>query len=175
MVSLPGLSSESTIVLRIVVNMVASGTAFIAILWAFKRARDTAEIRNAMVDRRWSRPLGYRVVVPAWVAIYAILILTVIFFRPQAVSVILVVYAVLAAYLYYALRLSFPLKLPPEGIVALSSLVITTGGSILLLSVLARDPAPFGILWISTVAVWLVAAAYARTRSPPGSTEDLMT
>lgn len=166
--------SEPTIAIRFVVNIAASGTALIAILWEFKRARNTAEIRNAIVDRRWSKPLGYRVLLPLWVAIYAILILTVIFLRPQAVSVILVIYAALAVSVYYALRLSFPLRLPPEGIVALSSLAVAAMGSIAFLP-FVRDSAPYAILWGATIALWLLAAAYARTRPPPAPTEAVPT
>ena len=166
--------SEPTIAIRFVVNIAASGTALIAILWEFKRARNTAEIRNAIVDRRWSKPLGYRVLLPLWVAIYAILILTVIFLRPQAVSVILVIYAALAVSVYYALRLSFPLRLPPEGIVALSSLAVAAMGSIAFLP-FVRDSAPYAILWGATIAALALAAVYARTRPPPAPTEAVPT
>jgi hypothetical protein len=69
-VSVPSFSSEATIILRFALNMAASGTASIAILWKFKRVRDTAEIRSAIVDRRWSEPLGHRFVVSEWIAIY---------------------------------------------------------------------------------------------------------
>lgn len=164
--------SEPIIALRFAVDMAASGTALIVILWAFKRARETTEVSNAMAHKRWSRPLGYRALVPTWAAIYAVLITTVIFFRQQAVLAILVVYLVLAAYVYYALRLSFPLRLPPEGIAALSSLAVAAGGSLALLPFLSGDPAPYVILWGSMMAVWLFAAAYARTRPLPGSRES---
>jgi hypothetical protein len=161
---------EPSVVLRLVLDTTTSGTALIAILWTFKRARDTAEVRHAVGRTRWSRPLGYRLLLPVWVSIHASLILVVILFRSEAVPLILVVYAVMAAYLCYALKLSFPSRLPLEGVVTLSSLGIAAIGSISLLPFI-RESAPYGILWGATVAIWLCAAAYARTRRPPGSLE----
>lgn len=134
-----GLSSESTLVLHLAVNLAASAIASPR-FFDSSRVHDTAEIRDAIVDKRRSKPLGYRVLSPTWVAIYAILILTVAFFRPQAVWVILAVYLFVAAYMLYSLRLSFPLKLPAEGIV-----VVAPGhrgwGSLALLPFFAGDSA----------------------------------
>jgi hypothetical protein len=167
-----GLSSESPLILKLGTSMTASGAAVIAILWTFKRTRDSAEIRNTLNEGRWSRPLGYRVVVPLWVAIYTALILILVFFEPLAAAADLFVHAALAVYLYYALRLSFPLKLPTESIVALAFLVVATIASIALLP-FVRDTAPYGILWGSTIVVWLAAARYARTRPVPGAMEGV--
>src|SRR5579872_7145606 len=53
----------------LVMSMTASGCGVIAILWAFKRVRNSAEITHAEGDRAWSRLLGYRFLVPMWIAI----------------------------------------------------------------------------------------------------------
>jgi hypothetical protein len=157
---------EADLELRIAINLVVSASALVAVLWTFKRARDTAEVRYAIFENTWSRPLGYRVLLPIWLAIYALVILTVFFFRPGVVYALLTVYAALAAYCYYALRLSFPLRLPKESIVALSSFAFATVASIALLPFL-RGTEPYGILWAATIGLWLLAAVYARTRRPP--------
>jgi len=164
---------EPDIALRIIVDIGVSGTALVAILWEFKRARDTAQVRNSVVNRRSSKPPGYRVLLPTWMTIYAVAILTVVFFRPQAVLVLLAVYGALAAYFYYSLRMAFPLRLPPEGKVALSSLAVAAIVSVGLLPLL-RDPAPYGIIWGMVVALWGFATAYARTRRPPAPTEAIL-
>jgi hypothetical protein len=88
--------------------------------------------------------------------------------------VILAVFVVLVAYLCYALRLSFPLRLPLEGIVALSALALTVAGSIVLLAYGGGD-AGYAILWGSTIVIWLLAAAYARRRPLPEPVEDSAT
>ena len=156
--------------LRFIVDIAASGTTLVAILWEFRRARSTVEVRNALENRRWSKPLGYRLLLPMWVTVYAIAILTVVFFRPQAVVVLLAVYGALAAYFYYSLRVAFPLRLPPEGKVALSSLAVAAIVSVGLLPFLSH-PAPYAILWGMIVALWGFASAYARTKRPPAPTE----
>jgi len=166
--------SEPDVALRLIVDIAVSGTALVAVLWEFRRARDTADVRNAIINVRRSKPLGYRVLLPTWVTIYAIAILTVIFFRPQAVLVLVAVYGTLAAYFYYSLRMSFPLRLPPEGKIALSSLAVAAIVSVGLLPLLGH-PAPYGILWGMIVALWGFASAYARTRRPPAPTEVIPT
>jgi hypothetical protein len=168
------LSSEGSLILKLVVNIAASGTALIVILRTFRRARYTAEISNLVIDRRWAGPFGYRVMMPMWTGAYAVAILTVTFFRAEAAPVILAVFVVLVAYLCYALRLSFPLRLPLEGIVALSALALTVAGSIVLLAYGGGD-AGYAILWGSTIVIWLLAAAYARRRPLPEPVEDSAT
>ena len=53
----------------IAMDMTASGCGIIAILWAFKRVRNSADITHPEGDRTWSTLLGYRFVVPIWIAI----------------------------------------------------------------------------------------------------------
>lgn len=65
------------------VNVIASGCAVIAILWAFKRVRNSAEITHPEGDRAWSRLLGYRFVVPLWIASDAAAIFTFALARSQ--------------------------------------------------------------------------------------------
>ena len=51
----------------LVVDVTASGSGLIVILWAFKRVRNTAEITHPD-DQAWARLLGYRFLVPIWLA-----------------------------------------------------------------------------------------------------------
>jgi hypothetical protein len=161
----PGLSVE-----RIAVGMFFSGAALTITLRTFKRVRDTAQIRSLVFEGKWRRALGYRVLVPTWVAIYAILILLIFVFRIQAGLVVPAVYVSFWAYLYYALRLSFPGKLPTESIAAISSFGIAIAGSIVMdLSFLITSV--YILLWGVALAIWVSSALYARTRAPPGSLE----
>ena len=73
-------------------------------------ARRTIEIRNVIVEGGGTRTPRISRVVPALVAIYAVIILSVVFFRPDTTAVILTVYATFAAYLY----LCSAIVLPPE-------------------------------------------------------------
>ncbi len=165
-----GLAAEFTIAERVAVAMTASGAALAVTLWAFRRVRDTVEIRSIVTEGKWSRVLRYSVLVPIWVAIYAVLILGLSFFGSYETLLILMVYTAFWGFLCYALRLSFPDTLPIEGIVAISSFGIAIAGSAL--TTLSLSVAPLsGLLWGVSVVVWVLSAVYARTRRLPGSGE----
>jgi hypothetical protein len=156
----------------LVIDLTASGCGIIAILWAFKRVRNTAEITQPEGDRAWSRLLGYRFVLPLWVSINAIVISTLILARIYVPLVVLLIHLGLAFYLYYALRLSFSRKIPAEAVIAIASLSLSSISSIALLSV-TTSSAPFALLWAATIVVWIFAGVYARTRHVPEFEEEL--
>jgi hypothetical protein len=154
------------IVSSIAVDMTASGSAIIAILWAFKRVRNTAEITQSEGDRAWSRLLGYRFLVPLWIALNSIVILTVAFAGARVSLVDLLIHLGLAVYLYYALSLSFSKKIPIEAVVAVGSLSLSSIASLALLSIITR-PGPYVLLWGATIAAWIFSGVYARIQPIP--------
>jgi len=169
-----GLGAEYTFIVRVVVGMLASGAALTVTLWEFRRVRDTAEIRSLMTEGKWKGVLRYRVLVPFWAAVYVILFLSIAVFGRQDNILILVlsVYIAFWAFLYYAMNLSFPGKLPIEGVAALSSFGIATAGSIITYLSLGIT-AVYGLLWGAMVVIWGVSACYARTRQLPRSQEGV--
>lgn len=166
--SLASLGVASTLAM----DMTASGCGLIAIIWAFKRLRNTAEITRPEDDRNWSRLLGYRFLVPLWIAINAVLILTIAFERERVALIDLLIHLGLAVYLYYALRLSFSKKIPTEAVIAISSLSLSSVTSIALLSIVT-NPGPYVLLWGVTIVVWVFSGIYARTRPIPEFEEEL--
>ena len=166
-----------SIVGRIVVGTIASGAALTVTLRAFKEVRDTAEIRRLVIGAEWERLLGYRVLVPSWVAVYVVLFLSVFLFGiqgdPFALTLFVhVVYAGFWAYMFYSLRLSFDGKMPAECTAVLSSFGVATAGSIL-------NDLSFGnigvyvLLWGATIVVWVVSAFHARRQPIPVPEGDL--
>lgn len=155
----------------IAIDMTASGCGLIAILWAFRRVHNTAEITHPEGDRAWSRLLGYRFMVPLWIVINAILILTIIFDIGQVALVFELFHFGLAVLLYYALRLSFSEKVPGEAVIAIASLSLSSFASISLLSITASH-APYALLWAATIVAWISAGVYARTRPVPEFEEE---
>lgn len=160
-----------SIVGRVVVGTLASGAALTVTLRAFKEVRDTAEIRRLVVDGEWERVLGYKVLVPTWVAVYVILFLSIYLFGIQGdpFALALFVHAAYAgfwAYMFYSLRLSFDEKMPAEGTAVLSSFGVATAGSIL-------NDLSFGsidvyvLLWGAIIVVWVVSAIHARRLKVP--------
>jgi hypothetical protein len=147
-------------------DMTASGCAIIAILWAFKRVRNTAEITHPEDNRAWSRLLGYRFLVPIWIAINGVVISTIVLATIRVPLVDLLLHLGVAVYLYYALRLSFSKKIPAEAFIAIVSLSLSSIASIALLSI-TTSPAPSALLWGATIVAWIFVGVYARTRPIP--------
>lgn len=161
-------SAEYSLVGRFVVGMVASGAALTVTLWAFRRVRDTAEIRSILTDEKWKGVLHYRVLVPVWATVYAIFILTIFVLGLQADTLILLlsVYGVFWAFLFYAMNLSFPGKIPVEGVAALSSFGIAIAGSLIGYLSFGIN-AIYALLWAATIVIWGASAVYARRRPLP--------
>jgi len=156
----------------VAMDMTASGCGVIAILWAFKRVRNTAEITRAGQDQSWTRLLGYRFLTAMWVALNVIVILTIALARDRVPLVVILLHLGVAVYLYYALKLSFSKKIPPEGIIATSFLVVSSIASLALLSVVTNT-APYALLWGATIVAWILFGVYARTRPIPEFEEEL--
>jgi hypothetical protein len=158
-----GLSAEYLLPEHIVVSMTASGVSVIVTLVAFRRVRDTSEIRNMVLRERWVRVIDYRVIVPFWVTVYVVFLLSLALSFGHTGLLVTLIYAAFWTFLFYALRLSFPGRLPIESILALSSLGIAVAGSII--DLLSVDViAVYGLLWAATVITWAVSALYSRTR-----------
>ena len=164
--------SEFAIVPLVIVHMLPSGAAVFVILLAFRRIRDTAEIHNIVTGSKWNKVLGYKYIVSIWVAIYAIVIASIIFTGAVSSLLLLSIYVAVWGYFYYALRLSFPNRLPSEGIAALSSLGIAAVGSIVVLLFFPEIRSIIGILWGANILVWVTAAVYARALRPRDAVEE---
>ena len=165
--SLVSIGFASTIAM----DMTASGCGIIAILWAFKRVRNTAEITHPEGDRTWSTLLGYRFIVPLWIALNGLVILTIVLARVRVPLVDLLIHLGVAVYLYYALRLSFSRKIPREAVIAISSLSLSSIASIALLSI-TTSLGGYALLWGATIVAWIFSGVYARTRPIPEFEEE---
>jgi len=163
---------EFAIVSLIIVHVLPSGAAVVVILLSFRRIRDTAEIRSIVTVSKWNKALGYKYIVSIWVAIYAIVFASVIFTGAASSLLLLVIYVATWGYLNYALRLSFPRGLPPEGIAALSSFGIAVVGSIVVVLFFPEIASIIYILWGANILVWITAAVYSRALRPQDAVEE---
>ncbi len=73
--------------------------------------------------------------------------------------------------LFFALKGSFPERLPRESIAVVSALTIYTLGG-LVVSLLKANVGFYLILWVIFLVVLILASAHARRRKPPISLED---
>lgn len=168
LLAITGLRSSADIPATLPLSMIGSGSAFVAILWTFKRVRNTAEFRATTGrKRRWAELLGWRCLVPLWLAVNATVIVSLAFFRDDATLTVLMIYSGLALFLYFALTQSFPEGLPIEGIVTLSSFSFSSVASLLLVALSIRGSGAFVALWGCTILLWIASAIYSRTRPVP--------
>ena len=169
-----GLAAEYTSAAHVAVDMLASGAALMLTLRAFGRIRDTAKIRSLVLGGGLAKVLRYRVLVPTWVAVYAVVIPLMFLFGDRVGLLLLVIYAGFWGFLYYALRLSFPRSLPREATAALALFGIAIAGSVVLLLSISKQGEVaniYGLLWGATVVGWAFSALYARTRKFSAASE----
>ena len=165
--SLVSIGYASTIAM----DMTASGCGIIAFLWAFKRVRNSAEITHFEGERTWSTLLGYRFVVPIWIATNGLVVLTIMFARVHLPLVNLLIHLGVAVYLYYALRLSFLNKIPGESVIAIAALSLSSIASLALLTI-TTSHGPYALLAGGTIVTWIFSGIHARTRPVPEIEED---
>ena len=146
--------------------MTATGCGLIVILWTFKRVRYAVEITRPESDQAWSRLLGYRLLVPLWIVVNVAAISTVIFASALLPLVYFLIHLGVAAYVYYALRLSFSKRIPIEAVIAIGSLSLSSVASLALLSIVT-SPGLYALLWGATIAAWIFSGVFARTRPVP--------
>jgi prepilin signal peptidase PulO-like enzyme (type II secretory pathway) len=106
-----------------------------------------------------------------WIALNTLVILTIVLASARVPLVVLSTHLGVAAYIYYALRLSFSRKIPGEAIVAIGSLALSSIASIALLSIVTST-GPYVLIWGATIAAWIFSGAFARTRPIPESVEE---
>jgi len=160
---LPGLMATT---------MTESGCGLIVILWTFRRVRYAAEITHPEDVPAWSRILGYRFLVPLWIVTNAVAFSTIVLASGRLPLVFFLIRIGLAAFMYYALGLSFSKKIPGEAVIAVGSLALSSLASLALLSVVASTW-PYALLGLATVAAWVSSGVYARTRPVPEFEEEL--
>lgn len=151
--------------------MTATGFGMIVIIWTFKRVRFAVEVTHPEGDLPWARLLGYRLVVPLWVALNAAVIATVMLAAALLPTVFFLSHLGLAAYLYYAVRLSFSKKIPAEATLAIGSLSLGSIASLALMPIVG-SAWPYAILWGATIVAWAFSGVFARTRPVPEFEEE---
>lgn len=159
------------LVTRIIVNTAISLTGLVVISSIFKRAYFAMQVRREIVDSVWAkmlRPLRAAIV---WLVYYLPIIVALLFLRPYAAEILYGVLVASAFPFFFALKISFPEKLPRESIAALAAYTACTLSNFTL--ILLRTPLiSYLVVWIVLSAVFLSAALYAYRQQPPNPLED---
>lgn len=155
----------------IALAMTGTGLGLIVILWTFKRVRFAVELTHPEGDPPWARLLGYQLLAPLWIGANAVMAMTVALAAPLLPSVFSLTHLGLAAYAYYAVRLSYSKKIPLEAMFAVGSLSLCSIATLVLLP-FVRIAGPYALLWGATIVAWALSGAFARTRPIPEFDEE---
>ena len=166
-----GVSAGYFLDVALVVNTAVSIVGAAIVAWIFKKAYNSMLVRREIVDSIWTK-----LVRPSWIALvwtaYYLPILAAIFLLGHEFLVFR--FGLLATTvfpLFFALKGSFPERLPQESIAVVSALTIYTLGGFVV-SLLKANAGFYLVLWVIFFVVLILASAYARRRKPPISLED---
>ncbi len=161
-----GLSEAYGLLPRVLANTAVSlvGDAFD--IWIFKRILDTSRVTRALRGSLWARTLRPATALAFFGACVAVLLGALVFLRPDFVVVLFALEATLLPLFYLGLRVSFPNRLPAEGIAALGVYALADLGS-LAVALLRGSAAAYGLLWAVAVAGFVLAFLRARSAPPP--------
>ncbi len=163
------LSSHYGIIIPLAFNTSVSIFGVAVITWVFKKAYDAMLVRREIVDSVWAKLFRPSWVAVLWLAYYLPVITAIIFLRPIAGAVLYGLLLTSAGPIYFSLKVSFPERLPREGIAVLATFVFCALGN-LTIFLLKGTVAP--LLWIIMIAVFAAASVYAYRQKPPNPPED---
>jgi hypothetical protein len=161
--------SDYTLIVPVVFNTSVSILGAAVVTWVFKKAYDAMLVRREIVDSVWAKLLRPSWVAVLWIAYYLPVITAIIFLRPIAAIVLYGVLATSVGPFYFSLKVSFPERLPQEGIAVLATFAFCALGN-LTVFLLKGTVAP--LLWILMIAVSAIASAYAYRQKPPNPPGD---
>lgn len=162
-------SSVYNLIVPIAFNTSVSIFGAAVVAWVFKKAYDAMLVRRDIVDSVWAKLLRPSWAAVVWVIYYLPVFTAIVFLRPIAGDVLYGILAASVGPFYFSLKVSFPERLPREGIAVLATFAFCALGN-LTVFLLRGTPAP--LLWVLLIAVLLIAAAYAYRQKPPNQPED---
>ena len=166
-----GLSDGYFLVVGIVVNTAVSIVGAAMIAWIFKKAYNSMLVRREIVDSIWTKLLRPSWIALVWTAYYLPILAAILLLRHDFLVFRFGLLATTVIPLFFALKGSFPERLPRESIAVVLALTIYTMGGFVV-SLLKANAGFYLIIWVIFLVVLILASAYARRRKPPISMED---
>ncbi len=170
-VSFLGVSAGYFLDVAIAVNTAVSIMGAAMIAWIFKKAYNSMLVRREIVDSIWTKLLKPSWIALIWLAYYLPILAAIFLLRHEFVVFRFGLLATIVFPLFFALKGSFPERLPRESIAVVSALTIYTLGGFVV-SLLKANAGFYLILWVIFLVVLILATARARKRKPPISLED---
>jgi hypothetical protein len=166
-----GLASEYGFAVRLIVNTVISLAGVAVAFWIFKKAYNAMLVRREITDSVWSKILRPWRIALVWLAYYAPIVIAIFFLRQYALVVLFGFLAAQTFPFFFALKFSFPEKLPREGIAVLAAFLVCMLGNLTISLLRASFGAYLAVLGVLS-AVFLSAAVYVYRQKPPNPPED---
>ena len=166
-----GLSAGYFLVVAIVVNTAVSIVGAAMVAWIFKKSYNSMLIRREIVDSIWTKLLRPSWIALVWTAYYLPILAAIFLLRHDFLVFRFGLLATTVLPLFFALKGSFPERLPRESIAVVSALTIYTLGGFVV-ALLKANAGFYLILWVIFLVVLILASARARRRKSPISLED---
>ncbi len=166
-----GLSTGYFLVVAIVVNTAISIVGATMIAWIFKKSYNSMVVRRIIVDSIWTKLLRPSWIALVWTVYYMPILAAIFLLRHEFLVFRFGLLATTVIPLIFALKGSFPERLPRESIAVVSALAIYTLGGFVV-SLLKANTGFYLFLWVIFLVVLILAFAVARKRKPPNFTED---
>lgn len=163
-----GFFGNIELITQITLNVTFNVAGLVAVLWIFRRVRDTQLVRQAVNKTGQQNALWVALI---FVGYYLIVAVSFIFFRPHAEAVLSVLLTTTIPSLYYGLKASFQTDLPLEGVISLVFYGFSTTAS-LVNAFLNLNPSVYPLLWAPTIIVLLLAFLSSQLGKPPHPLED---
>lgn len=161
-----GLSEAYGLLPRVLANTAVSLLADAFDIWMFKRILDTRRVTRAVKRSLWARTVRPATALASFGICVAVLLGALVFLRPDFAVVLFVLEATLLPIFYLGLRVSFPSRLPAEGIAAFGVYAVADLGS-LAVALLKASATAYGLLWGVAFAGFALAFIRARSARAP--------
>jgi hypothetical protein len=166
-----GVSVDYTLTERLAVNSVGSIIGAVVGIWIFRKAYNAIIVRREIENSIWDKLFVRFRVILVLVAYYLSVLAAVFFLRPHALTVIFGLATTSVFPLVFALKISFPQRLPIEAKVVPAVYALSTISSIIF-SLLNTKSTPYIAVWAIMDVVFIWAAINARRHRPPGPLEE---
>jgi hypothetical protein len=166
-----GVSAGDFLVVALVVNTAVSIVGAAMVAWIFKKAYNSMLVRREIADSIWTKLLRPSVIALVWTTYYLLILAAIFLLGHEFLVFRFGLLATTVFPLFFALKGSFPERLPHESIAVLSALTVYTLGGFVV-ALLKANVGFYLVFWVIFLAVLILASAYARRRKPPAALED---
>jgi hypothetical protein len=166
-----GLPADYTLAVRLAVNTTISSIGLAVISWIFRKVYNAMKVRREITDSIWGKRGRPRWAAAILLLYYIPILAAIVFFRPIGSIVLYILLAAASPSFYYALKVTFPDRIPREGIAVLITYTACAVTNLVLFLSNAHYAA-YPLTWAAMIIVSAVASVVAYTKKPPHPPEE---